>query len=86
MSALDRLDAETAETLRRVLGRRAPDVLHALEETDDPPTDLRERVANAVVDEFSGEVSGPDWEPTPHGVRVDDALGAFYKRFPVERR
>ncbi len=85
MSALDRLDAETADTMRLVLGQRAPDVLRALEETDDPPIDLREQVATVFVEEFMREVSGPDWEPTPHGVRVDDALGWFYKSFPVER-
>jgi hypothetical protein len=82
MSALDRLDAAAADTLRLVLGQRAPDVLKALEETEDPPTELRERVGRA---KFSGEVSGPDWEPSPHGVRVDDALGWFYRSFPVER-
>ena len=86
MSALDRLDAATAATLRRVLGQRAPDVLKALEETEDPPTELRERVGRAMQTEFSGEVSGPDWEPSSHGVRVDDALGWFYASFPVERR
>lgn len=86
MSALDRLDAATTETLRRVLGRRDPEVLRALEGSDDPAVDLRERVAKALHEEFSGEVSGPDWEPTPHGVRVDDALGWFYKSFPVEGR
>ena len=86
MSALDRLDVTTADTLRLVLGQRAPDVLKALEETEDPPTELRERVGRAMQTEFSGEVSGPDWEPSPHGVRVDDALGWFYRSFPVERR
>jgi hypothetical protein len=86
MSALDRLDGDAAGTLRLVLDRRAPDVLVALEETADPPTELRERVARAMQAEFSAEVSGPDWEPSPHGVRVDDALGAFYKSFPIERR
>ena len=86
MSALDRLDSTTADTLRLVLQQRAPDVLRALEETEDPPIELRERVATALHEEFSGEVSGPDWEPTPRGVAVDDALGWFYKSFPVERR
>jgi hypothetical protein len=86
VSALDRLDTNTADTLRLVLGQRAPDVLRALEETDDPPIDLRERVATVFIDEFTREVSGPDWEPTSHGLRVDDALGWFYKSFPIERR
>jgi len=85
LSALERLDAETAATMRLVLGQRAPEVLRALEETDDPPIELRESVANVFIDEFTREVSGPDWEPTPHGVRVDDALGWFYKSYPIKR-
>ncbi|MEJ2889779.1 hypothetical protein [Actinomycetospora aeridis] len=86
MSALHGLDGETAETVRLVLGRRAPDVLRALEETDDPSNDLRDRTAAVLAEEFSREVSGPDWEPSPHGIRVDDAIGRFYRCYPVDRR
>jgi hypothetical protein len=83
MSAMQRLDAETADTIRAVLGRRTPELLRAVESTDDPTMAIREQVQDVLADEFTGEVSGPDWEPTAHGVRVDDAVGRFLIAFPI---
>jgi hypothetical protein len=83
VSTLDRLDAETTETLRGVLGRRAPDLLRALETTDAPTMGVREQVEDVLADEFDREVAGPDWEPTAHGVRVDDAIGRFLISYPI---
>ncbi|MHC1561433.1 hypothetical protein ACR9E3_20935 [Actinomycetospora sp. C-140] len=77
MSTLDRLDDETSETLRTVLGHRAPDLLHALQSTDTPSMALREQVDDVMADELSGEITGPDWDPTPHGVRVEAAITRF---------
>jgi hypothetical protein len=85
MSAMQRLDAETAETIRAVLGRRTPELLRALENTDDPTMAIREQVQDVLADEFTGEVSGPDWEPTAHGIRIDDAVGRFLIAFPITR-
>lgn len=83
MSTLDRLDAGTVETIRSVLGRRAPDLLRALENTDPPSMAVREQVEDVLADELAREVTGPEWEPTPHGVRVDDAVGRFLIAYPV---
>ncbi|PVZ05768.1 hypothetical protein [Actinomycetospora cinnamomea] len=83
VSTLDRLDAETAETIRGVLGRRAPDLLRALESTDAPSMGVREQVEDVLATEFEREVAGPDWEPTAYGVRVDDAVGRFLISYPI---
>ena len=78
---------EVAETIRRVLAQRAPDVLRDLEETDDPSVALGEQVEDALADEFVGQHGlQPDWEPTPWGKKVDDALGVFVSRFLLHRR
>lgn len=83
VSALDQVHPEAAATIRGVLERRAPDLLRALENADIPTMALREQVEDLLADEFSGEVSGPDWEPTSHGRRVDDALGRFLMIYPI---
>lgn len=86
MSALDRLRDDARRTIRDVLGRRAPGVLESLDKTDDPPMALREQVENVLAKEFvSKDGLQPDWEPTPYGKRVDDAIGAFVMQFPILR-
>ncbi|WP_433782387.1 hypothetical protein ACQPX6_21145 [Actinomycetospora sp. CA-101289] len=86
MNALDHLDPAAADTVRIVLGRRAPELLRTLEETDDPPMELRQQVKNVLAKEFvSKDGLQPDHEPTPHGRRVDDAIGTFVSQFPIER-
>jgi hypothetical protein len=86
VNSLDPLDSATGTTIRLVLGRRAPELLRNLEETDDPPMELRQRVEDVLAKEFvSREGLQPDFEPTPYGKRVDDAIGAFVMQFPIER-
>lgn len=84
MSALDKLDGESALVLREVLAKSAPDLLAALEASSEPTREVREQVVDVVADEFDEHVSGPDWEPTAWGKRVDEALGWFLDRFPIE--
>jgi hypothetical protein len=87
VSALDQLREDVAATVRDVMARRAPQVLQALEATDDPAMPLRQEVEDVLAREFSSKDGlGPDWEPTPYGKRVDEAIGAFVLRFPIERR
>ncbi len=64
MSALDQLDLESALVLRDVLTKCEPDLLAALQASDEPSRELRERVTDVVADEFDEHVSGPGWEPT----------------------
>jgi hypothetical protein len=86
MSAVEQLPDDVADTVRLVLGRRAPDLLRALEATDDPATNLRQQVKIVLAKEFvSKDGLQSDHEPTAYGRRVDDAIGAFVMRFPVER-
>jgi hypothetical protein len=84
VSALDELDADSALVIREVLAKRSPDLLEDLEASRVPSREVRELVSEVVADEFDEYVSGPDWEPTPWGKRVDDALGWFLHRFPIE--
>ncbi|GAA4883111.1 hypothetical protein [Actinomycetospora straminea] len=87
MSALDELREDVAATVRDVMRRRAPETLQALEATDDPSMSLRQEVEDVLAREFSSKDGlGPDWEPTPYGKQVDEAIGAFVMRFPIERR
>jgi hypothetical protein len=86
MCALDRLREDVACTIRDVLGPRAPGLLQSLDETDDPPMALRQQVEDVLAKEFvSKDGLQPDWEPTPYGKRVDDAIGAFVMQFPIVR-
>ena len=86
MTSIDRLGSEVARTVRDVLGRWAPQLLQALEDTDDPPMALRKQVEDLLATEFvSKEGLQPDHEPTPYGERVDEAIGAFVMRFPIVR-
>jgi hypothetical protein len=84
VSALGKLDDESALVIREVLTRSDPDLLATLEASDEPAREVRERVLDVVADEFSENVHGADWEPTPWGKRVDDALGWFLHRFPID--
>jgi hypothetical protein len=52
--------------------------------SDQPTHEIREQVVDVVAEEFHDDVSGPDWDPTSWGKRVDDALGWFLHRFPIE--
>jgi hypothetical protein len=65
MSAVEQLPDDVADTVRLVLGRRAPDLLRALEATDDPATKLRQQVKNVLAKEFvSKDGLQSDHEPT----------------------
>lgn len=83
VSTLDHLDEETTATLRTVLARRAAELLQVLETTGSPSMAVREQVEDVLADELSHEITGPDWRPTPHGARVDDAIGRFLIVYPI---
>ncbi|GAA4781317.1 hypothetical protein GCM10023200_13290 [Actinomycetospora chlora] len=85
MSALDRLDAESAKTIREVLGQRAPDLLRAVESSDTPTMSLREQVNDVLADEIASELTGPEWEPTPYGARVENAVERFLVAYQITR-
>lgn len=82
MGSLDQLDVETRAAIRDVLSRRARRLFEAPDASADPNWDQLEQVMDVPASEFEEYVSGPDWEPTTWGKRVDGALGWFLKRFP----
>lgn len=73
------------ELLEATLVDRDPELLRQLTSTDEPSMAQRERVSHILYDAFSEQVSGPEWEPTPLGKRLDDLLGAFFLHYPLER-
>lgn len=77
MNSLDQLDPATASTIRLVLGGRAPLLLRALEESEEPSMSVREQVQDVLADELMPELTGPDWEPTSYGLRVESAIVRF---------
>ena len=84
MSSLDQLDDETRGVVREVLARREPHLLEALDVAAEPTAEQREQVVDVLASEFDDQVSGPAWEPSSWGKKVDNALGWFLKRFPIE--
>jgi hypothetical protein len=86
MSTFARLDEATIATFRQVLGARAPELLRALEESDTPSMAVREQVNDVLADEISHEIFGPDWEPTAHGARVEEALTGFLVVYQITER
>ncbi|MDQ7804706.1 hypothetical protein Q5425_13235 [Amycolatopsis sp. A133] len=66
-----------------LLGDRAPDLLAALRTQAKPTLAQQEAVLGVLVDAFVDHL-GPWDEPTPRGVLIDDAFGAFLERWPAE--
>lgn len=69
--------------LNEIIGRRNPDLLAALS-VREPSREQREAVEDILADAFTDNL-GPGHEPTERGVLIDDTLGAFLLRWPIER-
>jgi hypothetical protein len=82
--ALGELPHEVASLIDAVLQRRQPALAARLRAETDVALDDRAAVEDLLADEFSDEVFEPDYEPTAYGKQVDDAIGKFLVRFPIE--
>ena len=82
-TVIDALPDEFRTVITNLLAERDPGLLHALQTQEKPTTDQQESVIDALADAFT-EHLGPDGEPTAQGVLIDNALGAFLTRWPVE--
>jgi hypothetical protein len=85
VNALDHLDSGTTRTIRLVLGSRAPLLLRALEQSERPSMSIREKVEDVLADELVPEFTGPDWEPTSYGLRVESAIVRFLEVHQITR-
>lgn len=77
------LPAEHQGVIVEVLRANSPELLTALLSHDVPTRDEREDVEDILSTEFTRHLK-PDYEPTERGVAVDNALGAFLLRWPIE--
>ncbi|QRP44720.1 hypothetical protein [Amycolatopsis sp. FDAARGOS 1241] len=82
-SVIDTLPDEFRDIIISLLAERDPELLAALRAQEKPTMDQQEAVIDALADAFS-EHLGPGQEPTPQGVLIDNALGAFLTKWPSE--
>ena len=84
-SVVDSLPAGNRAVFAEVVGKADPALLQTLGSTGEPSTEERESVLRILSAEFSRCLQ-PDDEPTERGRLVDDTLGAFLLRWPIDRR
>jgi hypothetical protein len=82
-TVIDELPGEFRAVVVKLLGERDPGLLAALRTQEKPTLEQQEAVIDVLGDAFSDHL-GPGHEPTPQGVVIDNALGAFLTRWPAE--
>jgi hypothetical protein len=82
-NVLDSLPAEFRSLVTDVLRARNETLLAALRAHEEPSQQERDAVEEILSDEFSRNL-GPDDEPTQRGRDIDNALGAFLLRWPID--
>lgn len=66
------------------IGAKDPALLTRLLSTDAPSRTDREAVEEILSDSFTHHLND-DYSPTESGAMIDDALGAFLLRWPIDR-
>ena len=84
-TVVDSLPAEYQPVFAEVIGEKDADLLHALLGHDAPSRDERVAVMNIMSTGFCRHLR-PDDEPTDRGRDIDNALGAFLSRWPIEHK
>jgi hypothetical protein len=82
-NVLDSLPAQYRPLFTEVIGGEDRALLASLSTRDEPSRDERLAVLDILSNEFSRNLL-PDDEPTQRGRDIDDALGAFLLRWPLE--
>ena len=82
-NVLESLPAKFQALVAEILGERDGSLLAALRARDEPSQAERGAVEEILSDEFCRNL-GPDDEPTPRGRDIDNALGAFLLRWPID--
>ena len=82
-NVVESLPSRMRTLFTEVIGARNPGLLAALMNREDPTSDERAEVENILADEFNSCLR-QDWEPTDRGIQIDELLGAFLLRWPVQ--
>lgn len=82
-SVIDSLPARMRELFADVISAHDSGLLAALMSHEVPSVDEQGVVENILSNEFSSEL-GEDWEPSDRGKQIDDMLGAFLLRWPIQ--
>lgn len=82
-SVIDSLPHELEAVFVEVVGAQNEDLLRSLRSRQEPTRQERLDVERILSYEFTRNL-GPDHEPTPRGRDIDNALGAFLLRWPIE--
>lgn len=83
-SVLDSLPEMFRTVYVRELGAKDPDLLERLLSADVPSRKDREAVEDILSRSFMHHLN-QDHSPTSTGVEIDNALGAFLLKWPIER-
>lgn len=76
-------DPALREVFTAVLDEHDSDLLHSLRTSGEPSQREREAVEDILSDAFSENIDD-DGEPTGRGRLLDDALGKFLLRWPID--
>ncbi len=82
-SVIDSLPAELEAVFVEVVGAQNETLLQSLYNRQEPSRQERVEVTHILSDEFTRNL-GPDDEPTARGRDIDNVLGAFLLRWPIE--
>jgi hypothetical protein len=82
-NVIDDLPVELKPIFTEVIGERNEGLLSSLRTHEEPSRQERIAVEQILSNEFSRNL-GPDYEPTARGRDIDNALGAFLLRWPIE--
>lgn len=82
-NVIDSLPPELQDVFIAVLDEHDSDLLGSLRASSEPSQDEREAVEDILSDVFSEHV-GEEGEPAERGRLIDDALGKFLLRWPIE--
>jgi hypothetical protein len=82
-TVLASIPSDIRELFEDVIGQRDPSLLSALKVAGDASPDQRIAVEEVLSSEFSRELR-PDYEPTDRGRAIDNLLGQFLLRWPIE--
>lgn len=82
-NVIDSLPSRMRSLFAEVIGARNPDLLAALVNHEEPTSAERVEVEDILANEFDRNLRGNE-EPTDRGIQVDELLGAFLMRWPIQ--
>ncbi|MDQ6879775.1 MAG: hypothetical protein M3082_19170 [Candidatus Dormibacteraeota bacterium] len=70
-----KLSSSAKQLLREVLAKRAPRLVHLVDEASDPSLDDLSMIIDHIVGaELAGTGFGKDWEPNARGLALEDLI------------